>query len=49
MSEIIKGWILRLQQALTFNRASEQMKLTRVVEKFDVVERVPVASPIKYS
>jgi hypothetical protein len=48
MREIIKGWILKLQRALTFTRASQQMKLTRVVEKFDVVERIPVASPIKF-
>jgi hypothetical protein len=38
---------MKFKDALGFDKASKEMKLTRLIEKFDVVETVRVPSGFK--
>jgi hypothetical protein len=45
MREIMKRWIVKLQRG--FTPTPKQFILTRMVEKFDVIQKMPLAVPIK--
>lgn len=47
MIAIIKEWMSEVVRALSFDRASKQMKLTRIIEVFDVVDRHGLHSRLK--
>ncbi len=47
MTQILKQWILQAWSALTFDKASKQMKLTRLIEKFDVIEASRLHSNVR--
>lgn len=38
MRDILQRWTVKLRSVLTFYKAPKEMKLTRLIEKFDVVE-----------
>lgn len=48
MIQYLKNLILEVKLFWPFSSASTHLKLTPITEKFDVVERVPVYTRIKF-
>lgn len=48
MIQYLKKLILEIKLLWPFSSASAHLKLTPITEKFDVVERVPIYTRIKF-